>query len=70
MFYLHFEGMSIYTLTLQDEDPAMYSLLELIIEHDIREREMDLDECPWPQLLKARRVRTFLCKVPVKIESV
>ncbi|XP_038051588.1 diacylglycerol kinase theta-like isoform X2 [Patiria miniata] len=47
--------MALHKFGLEDEDPDMISLLELIIEHDIHEREMDRDECPWPQLIKARR---------------
>ncbi|XP_033640352.1 diacylglycerol kinase theta-like isoform X2 [Asterias rubens] len=47
--------MALHKFGLVDEDPEGFALLEMIIEHDIREREMDQDECPWPQLLKARR---------------
>ncbi|XP_022106252.1 diacylglycerol kinase theta-like isoform X2 [Acanthaster planci] len=47
--------MALHKFGLEDEDPDMFSLVELVIEHDIHEREMDRDECPWPQLIKARR---------------
>lgn len=40
----------------QEADPHEYDLIETILEHEIRERVMSREECPWPQLIKARQV--------------
>ena len=40
----------------QEENAEEFTLVEMIMDKDMTERVMDRDECPWPQLIKARRV--------------
>ncbi|XP_030830206.1 diacylglycerol kinase theta isoform X2 [Strongylocentrotus purpuratus] len=47
--------MSLHKFGLEDEEPVQYSLVEMIMDHELQERAMERDECPWTQLLKARK---------------
>ncbi|PIK49328.1 putative diacylglycerol kinase theta [Apostichopus japonicus] len=47
--------MALHKFGLDEADPHEYDLIETILEHEIRERVMSREECPWPQLIKARQ---------------
>ncbi|XP_071481147.1 diacylglycerol kinase theta-like isoform X1 [Diadema antillarum] len=47
--------MALHKFGLEDEEPKQYSLVEMIMDHELQERVMERDECPWTQLLKARK---------------
>nr|XP_006814377.1 PREDICTED: diacylglycerol kinase theta-like [Saccoglossus kowalevskii] len=47
--------MALHKFGLQDDEPEDYNLLEVILDKGVQERIMDREECPWPQLVEARR---------------
>ncbi|XP_077990664.1 diacylglycerol kinase theta-like [Glandiceps talaboti] len=47
--------MALHKFGLEDEDPEEYNLVEVLLDKGVQERIMDRDECPWPQLVEARR---------------
>ncbi|XP_072041779.1 diacylglycerol kinase theta-like isoform X2 [Amphiura filiformis] len=47
--------MALHKFGLEEENAEEFTLVEMIMDKDVTERVMDRDECPWPQLIKARR---------------
>ncbi|XP_071956789.1 diacylglycerol kinase theta-like isoform X2 [Antedon mediterranea] len=47
--------MALHKFRIDDGDPNDYSLMEVVLDKGVQERVMERYECPWPQLLKARR---------------
>ncbi|XP_033117399.1 diacylglycerol kinase theta-like isoform X3 [Anneissia japonica] len=47
--------MALHKFRIEDADPNDYSLWEVVLDKGVQERVMERYECPWPQLIKARR---------------
>ncbi|XP_070533856.1 diacylglycerol kinase theta-like isoform X12 [Ptychodera flava] len=47
--------MALHKFGLEDEDPKEYNLVEVVLDKGVQDRVMDREECPWPQLVEARR---------------
>ena len=46
---------------LQSEDSANFSLVEVLLDKGVTEREMASDEKPWQILIDKRMVGNFIC---------